>query len=158
MSEATTQLNSTVTPHLICKNALEAIEFYKKAFGAEERCKLTMPNGMLMHAGLRIGNSDLMLAEENPQWDSYGPLALKGTPVVIHLVVPDVDASLDRAVQAGATLTMPAADMFWGDRYGQVKDPFGHRWSLATTKKAMTQEEMQQAMLQFMPGDCGTAK
>ena len=87
-----------------------------------------------------------MLAEEMPDWGSLGPNALKGSPVVIHLIVPDVDATIAQAIAAGATLVMPAADMFWGDRYGQIKDPFGHRWSIATPKQSLTPAQMQAAM------------
>ena len=131
----------TVTPHLVCAGAADAIEFYKKAFGAEEVMRLPGPNGKLGHATIRIGDSVIMLADEFPNWESFGPLALKGSPVTLHL-----------AVAAGARPVMPMADMFWGDRYGQVEDPFGHRWSIATHKRDKTpeqiQEEMQKAMQQ----------
>jgi uncharacterized glyoxalase superfamily protein PhnB len=136
----------TVTPHLVCAGAAEAIEFYKKAFGAEEMMRLPMPNGKLGHAMLRIGDSPIMLADEFPEWDSPAPTTLKGTPVTIHLSVPDVDQAFRRAVDAGATVKMELADMFWGDRYGVVEDPFGHRWSLATHIRDVSQEEMEKAM------------
>ena len=136
----------SLTPHLVCANALEAIEFYKKAFGAVEQVKLVAKNGMLVHAGLRIGDSMLMLAEENAHWQSFGPITLKGTPVTIHLMVPDVDATIAQAEAAGAKVVMPPADMFWGDRYGQVVDPSGHRWSIATRLRELSPEEMQKAM------------
>ncbi len=137
---------NTVTPHLVCRDAAKAIEFYKKAFGAEEQMKLTTPDGgKLLHACLRIGNSAVMLADEFPDWGSVGPEALKGTPVVIHLYVRDADSVFDQAVKAGATVKMPLEDMFWGDRYGQLQDPFGHIWSIATHVRDVSFEEMEQA-------------
>ena len=120
----------TVTPHLICAGAGAAIDFYKKAFGATETSRMPGPGGKLMHASIRIGDSAVMLVDEMPEWGSLGPKALKGSPVVIHLYVDDVDAFTARAVAAGAKVTMPVADMFWGDRYGQLEDPFGHRWEI----------------------------
>src|SRR3954453_10716508 len=105
----------TVTPHLVCAGAAKAIEFYKKAFNATEMARLPGPNGKLMHAAIRIGDSTVMLVDESPDWGCLGPNALKGTPVTIHLAVEDVDAFVKRAVSAGAKLTMPVQDMFWGD-------------------------------------------
>jgi len=137
---------NTVTPHLVCKEAAKAIEFYKKAFGAEERFRLGTPDKKkVLHASLRIGNSAIMLADEFPDWGSVGPETLKGTPVVIHLYVEDADSVFDQAVRAGATVTMPLQDMFWGDRYGQLRDPFGHSWSVATHVRDVSLEEMEQA-------------
>ena len=136
----------TVTPHLICAGAAEAIEFYKQAFDAEELTRMPGQNGKLMHASVRIGDSVVMLTDEFPDWGALGPTALHGTPVTIHLYVEDVDAFAARAVAAGAKLKMPVADMFWGDRYGQLEDPFGHRWSVATHVRDVTPEEIQQAM------------
>jgi uncharacterized glyoxalase superfamily protein PhnB len=136
----------TVTPHLICAGAADAIEFYKKAFGAVELARLPGANGKLMHAMLRIGDSAVMLVDEAPEWGMLGPKALKGSPVTIHLYVEDADAFAARAVKAGAKVTMPVADAFWGDRYGTLEDPFGHRWSVATHVRDVTPEEMQQAM------------
>jgi PhnB protein len=140
----------TVTPHLICAGAADAIEFYKRAFGATEISRLPGPGGKLMHAAVRIGDSTVMLVDEAPQWGALGPKALKGSPVVIHLYVADVDAVAAQAVAAGATLTMPVADMFWGDRYGQIEDPFGHRWSIATHVRDVAPADMQKAMQQQM--------
>ena len=131
----------TITPHLIVKGAAEAIEFYKKAFGAEEVMRMPGPGGMVMHAELRIGDSHFMLNDEFPSFGKMGPKSIGGTPVTIHLYVTDVDALYGRAVKAGAKATMPIADMFWGDRYGQVEDPYGHQWSLATHKEDLTPEE-----------------
>ena len=136
----------TVTPHLICAGAADAIEFYKKAFGAVEVARLPGPQGRIMHAMIRIGDSAVMLVDEMPEWGALGPKALKGSPVTIHLYVDDVDAFAARAVQAGAKITMAVEDMFWGDRYGKLEDPFGHRWSVATHLRDVSMEEMQQAM------------
>ena len=132
----------TITPHLVVEGAADAIEFYKKAFGAQEIMRVPGPDGKLGHAMLRLGDSMLMLADEFPQWESYGPLALKGSPVTLHLSVPDVDQAFARALEAGATVRMPLDDMFWGDRYGIIEDPFGHRWSLATHVRDVSPEEM----------------
>jgi len=137
----------TVTPHLICAGAAEAIEFYKKAFGATEKSRLPGPNGQLMHASIEIGDSTIMLTDEIPAWGALGPKALKGSSITIHLYVSDVDAFAAQAAAAGAKITMPVSDMFWGDRYGQLEDPFGHRWSVATHLRDMSPEEVQQAFL-----------
>jgi uncharacterized glyoxalase superfamily protein PhnB len=136
----------SITPHLVCAGASDAIEFYKKAFGAIETTRLPGPSGKLMHAAIRIGDSTVMLTDEMPEWKSFGPKALKGTAVTIHLYVDDADAVAARAVAAGATVVMPMDDMFWGDRYGVLEDPFGHRWSVATHVRDVTIAEMQQAM------------
>lgn len=136
----------TVTPHLVCAGAAKAIDFYKEAFGAEEMMRLEGPDGRLWHGCVRIGDSLVMLADEMPDFGSLGPKALKGTTVTIHLNVPDVDAFTERAVAAGANVVMPIADAFWGDRYGQIEDPFGHRWSIATRVKDMTPAEIRAAM------------
>lgn len=135
-----------VTPHLICAGAAEAIAFYKKAFGATEVSRLAGKNGKLMHAAIEIGGARIMLMDEAREWGALGPKALKGTPVTIHLYVDDVDGVLARAAAAGAKLKMPAADMFWGDRYGVVIDPFGHSWSIATRLRDMSPEEIRAAM------------
>ena len=136
----------TVTPHLVCAGAADAIEFYKKAFDATEAGRLAGPQGKLMHAMIRIAGSAVMLVDEFPQWNSLGPKALKGSPVTIHLYVEDVDACVERAVAAGAKITMPLEDMFWGDRYCRLEDPFGHRWSVATHLRDVSPEEMRRAM------------
>ena len=136
----------TVTPHLVWAGAADAIEFYKKAFKAGEEGRLPGPQGRVMHAVIRIEGSAVMLVDEMPEWGALGPKSLKGSPVTIHLYVADVDAFVKRAVDAGAKVTMPVADMFWGDRYGKLEDPFGHHWSVATHLRDVTREEMQQAM------------
>ncbi|MCC7252426.1 MAG: VOC family protein [Hyphomicrobium sp.] len=146
----------TVTPHLVCAGAAKAIDFYKKAFAAEEIMRLEGPDGSLWHASITIGGSPVMLVDEFPGMGSLGPKALKGTPVTIHLNVPDVDAFVERAVKAGATVVMPVGDAFWGDRYGQIEDPFGHRWSVATHVKDMTVEEIKAAMPAM--SECGSGE
>lgn len=140
-----------VTPHLVCAGAADAIEFYKKAFGAEELMRLAGANGKLMHAAIKIGNASIMLVDELPEWGALSPLTLGGSPVTIHLYVPDVDAFVARAVKAGALLRMPVEDMFWGDRYGIIEDPFGHKWSVATHQRDMSNQEIEEAMKKFMP-------
>src|SRR5438876_9465892 len=122
------------TPLLTCAGAADAIEFYTKAFHAVELSRLPGPKGKLMHAALRIGNSALMLTDEFPEWGGFGPKSLKGSPVTVHLYVENADAAVEQAVAAGAKITMPLADMFWGDRYVQLEDPFGLRWSLGTQR------------------------
>jgi PhnB protein len=135
----------SVTPHLICAGAADAIEFYKKVFDAVEVMRIPGTQGRLMHACVRIGDSNVMLVDEMPEWGALSPKSLNGSPVTIHLYVADVDASIARAVAAGATVAMPAADMFWGDRYGKIIDPFGHHWSLATHIRDVTADEMKKA-------------
>lgn len=132
----------SLTPHLICAGAADAIAFYVKAFNAVELGRMPGPDGKLIHAMLRIGDSPLMLVDEFPQWGSKSPATLGGTPVSIHLYVENADAAFQQAVDAGASVRMPLADMFWGDRYGVVVDPFGHQWSIATHIKDMSPEEM----------------
>ena len=136
----------SLTPHLVCAGAAEAIDFYKRAFDAVELGRMPGPDGKLMHAMVKIGDSTLMLVDEFPQYGSVGPKALKGSPVTIHLYVKDADATVKQAESAGAKVTMPVADMFWGDRYGRLEDPFGHQWSVATHTRDVTPEEMKQAM------------
>lgn len=120
-----------LAPHLVCDGAAAAIEFYKQAFGAEEMARMPAPDGKLMHAAILVNGALVMLADESKEWGNHGPNSLGGTPVTLHLNVTDADAAIDRAAKAGATVTMPATDAFWGDRYGQVKDPWGHLWSFA---------------------------
>jgi PhnB protein len=136
----------SLTPHLICAGAADAIRFYSEAFGAIEQFRLPGPEGKLMHACVKIGDSMLMLVDEMAGCTMLGPRSLKGSPVAIHLYVPNVDAVVAQAVAAGARVTMPAADMFWGDRFAQLEDPFGHRWSVATHQRDVPVEEMQEAV------------
>ena len=116
---------SPLSPHLVVAGAADAIKFYQRAFGAQELIKLEGPDGKLMHACVSINGSSVMLVDENPQWKALGPKSLGGTPVTIHLMVDDVDKVTNQAIAAGAKVIMPVADMFWGDRYGIVEDPFG---------------------------------
>ena len=141
----------SVTPHLVCAGAAEAIDFYKKAFGATEVARLPGPDGKLMHGAVRIEGSVVMLVDENPQWGAFGPKALKGSPVTIHVYVTDVDAFVARAVKAGAKVIMPIDDMFWGDRYGIIEDPFGHHWSVATHVRDVKPEDLSEAMRKAAP-------
>ncbi len=145
----------TVTPHLVCQGAADAIEFYKKAFGAEELRRLPGPEGKLLHAMMRIGDSAVMLVDEFPQWGSFGPKSLKGSPVTIHLCVENVDGAFERAVAAGANSIMAPEDMFWGDRYCVLEDPFGHHWSIATHIRDLSLEEIQAGAMQA--GGCPAA-
>ena len=147
----------TITPHLVCAGAAAAIEFYKEAFGAVEVDRLPGPGGKLMHAMLRIGDSPLMLVDHFPEMLVQDPKALGGSPVTLHLAVPDVDASFKRATAAGASPRMPVTDMFWGARYGMVQDPFGHLWSIATQVRNLTMPEIAEAMKSQPPMDgCGS--
>ena len=132
MTEARTP---KLAPHLVCGGAAEAIEFYKKAFGATEVLRLPGPNGKLIHAAVEIEGATVMLVDENKDFGALSPLSLGGTPVGLHLNVADADAAIARAEAAGATVTMAPADMFWGDRYAQVIDPFGHVWSFGQPLK-----------------------
>ncbi|WP_250513240.1 VOC family protein [Caballeronia sp. INDeC2] len=136
----------SLTPHLVCAGAADAIEFYKRAFDAVELGRIPGPDGKLMHAMVKIGDSTLMLVDEFPQYGSVGPKAGNPSPVTIHLYVEDADATVKQAESAGAKVTMPVADMFWGDRYGRLEDPFGHQWSVATHVRDVSPEEMKQAI------------
>jgi PhnB protein len=137
------EAQQTIIPHLIVKGAAEAIEFYKKAFGAVEQMRMPTPDGKIMHACLKIGNSCLFLCDEWPGEGSgsKSPQSLGGSAVTIHVNVDDADAVFARAVAAGAKAAMPPADMFWGDRYAKVVDPFGHDWSISTHKEDVPPEE-----------------
>jgi PhnB protein len=136
----------TITPHLTVRDANRAIEFYKKAFGAEVLHVMPAPGGKVMHAAIKIGDSIVMLADEFPEYGgaSASPAgdSTSCSGDVLHIYIENVDAAFERAVSAGATVKMPVMDMFWGDRYGQLLDPFGHRWSLATHTRDMSPEEM----------------
>jgi uncharacterized glyoxalase superfamily protein PhnB len=136
----------TVTPHIVCAGTADAIEFYKKAFGAEEKVRLPGPDGKIMHAQIKIGDSAVMLGEESEKHGIFGPKHLKGSPVSIHLYVGDADAFVARAAAAGAKVTVPVAETFWGDRYGRIVDPFGHHWSVGTHVRDVTTDEMKNAM------------
>lgn len=142
-----------LAPHLVCAGAADAIEFYKKAFGATEMMRLPGPDGRLMHGAVLINGAMVMLVDEMPEHGTLSPRKLGGTPVVIHLTVPDVDSFIDHAVRNGAALKMAPQDMFWGDRYGQVEDPFGHLWSIAThLREPMSEDELKAAAKDAMCG------
>jgi PhnB protein len=139
-----------IIPHLVCTPCADAIEFYKKAFGAEEVCRIAAPDGnRIMHAEVRIDGHPVFLVDDFPEYcegKSQTATALGGTPVTIHRFVKDCDAAIQRAEKAGATVAMPPQDMFWGDRYGMVKDPFGHAWSIATHVRDLSPEEIAEGM------------
>jgi len=136
----------TLTPFLTVRNALRAIEFYKQAFGAQERGVAKGPDGKVMHAEVKIGDSVIMLSDEFPEFGSLSPQSVGGSPMGLHIYIENVDAAFDRAVKAGAQVEMPVMDQFWGDRYGKLKDPFGHKWSIATHVKDMSADEMKRSM------------
>ncbi len=139
----------TVTPSLMVSGAAKAIDFYKKALGAEERGRFPAPDGTIMHAEIKVGDSIVMLGEEMPEQGGKSPKALGGTPVSLYLYLENVDAAWKRAIDAGGKEIMPLTDQFWGDRGGCFEDPFGHKWWLAQHVKDLTPEELRQAGEQF---------
>jgi PhnB protein len=145
----------TLTPYLICRNTAGAIEFYKKVFGAREISRMPMSNGGIAHAEIQIGDSRLMLGDEMPAMGASAPETVGGSPVQVFLYTPNVDKVFERAVAAGATGDMPPQDMFWGDRYAKLTDPFGHKWSMATHIEDVSPKEMArrgaEAMAQQQP-------
>ena len=145
----------TVTPHLVVRGCAEAIEFYSKAFGATELMRMPMPDGKIAHAEIRIGDSPVMLSDEAPDWGSLSPQSIGGCPGGVFLYVENVDAVFQQAVDAGAEVKMPVTDMFWGDRFGKVTDPFGHLWALATHTEDLTVEEIQERSAKFMAQAAG---
>ncbi len=132
----------TVTPYLIVRSAAEALEFYRRALGATEVLRMTMPDGRIGHAEIRLGDSVVMLGEECPESDGKSPQTLGGSPVGLYVYVEDVDALFERAIAAGATERRPVMDQFYGDRSGQLEDPFGHQWWVATHKEDVAPEEL----------------
>lgn len=136
----------TVTPYLTVRGAAKALDFYKEAFGAAEVLRMPMPDGSVAHAEFKIGDSVIMMGEENPMWGNKSPQALGGTPTGLMIYVPDCDAVFARALAAGATVMKPLADQFYGDRSGTVIDPFGHAWTVATHVEDVPPEEMQKRM------------
>jgi PhnB protein len=140
----------TLTPYLTVRDAARAIEFYKQAFGAKERGVMKGPDGKVMHAELSIGDSIVMLSDEFPHAGAVSPQSIGGSASGLHIYVEDVNSAFDRAVKSGATVEMPVADMFWGDRYGKLKDPFGHNWSIATHTADLSGEEMDRGMKEAM--------
>jgi PhnB protein len=141
---------STVTPALTVKNGAEAIEFYKRALGAKELMRIPGPDGKhLMHAEIEVGNSRVMLADESPEMGCRAPASVGSVSSSLYVYVEDVDKAFRRAVEAGAKALMPPTDMFWGDRFGQIEDPSGHRWGLATHKEDPSPEEMARRQQEF---------
>jgi PhnB protein len=137
----------SVTPQLTCKNAEQALEFYKKAFGSEVRDTAKDPQGRVIHSIVKIGDTFVMVTDEYPEYGSLSPASLNvSSPVSLHIYTTDADAMFKQATAAGAKVTMPIMDQFWGDRYGQVVDPYGHRWAIATRKVIYTSEEMRENM------------
>lgn len=132
----------SVTPYLIVRGAARAIDFYTKAFGATELMRLDGPGGLIGHAEVRIGDSPVMLADENPEWGVKSPQAFSGSPVHLMIYVEDCDSVFKRALAEGAAEMRPLKDQFYGDRSGTVTDPFGHQWTIATHKEDLTPEEM----------------
>jgi PhnB protein len=139
----------TATPVLTVRDGVKVIDFYKRAFGAEERMRIPGPDGSLMHAEIKIGDSILMLSDEQPNMGCRAPSSVGSCTSYVFLYVPDVDAVFKKAVEAGAKVIMPPTDMFWGDRFGQVEDPAGQRWGLATHKEDVSPEEMTKRQQQF---------
>ena len=136
----------TFTAYLTVRGASDAIEFYKRAFGATELFRLNMPDGKIAHGQFKIGDSIFMISDENPEWDIASPEKLGGSPVALHLYVADADATFSGAIKAGAKETMPLANQFWGDRMGKLVDPFGHQWLIATHIEDVDPSELQSRM------------
>jgi len=139
----------TVTPSLVVRNAAQAIEFYKKALGAEELMRMSSPGGKIAHAELKIGDSIIFITDENPEIGCKSPQTLGGSAGSLYLYVPDVDKAFQRAIDAGGKTIMPVADMFWGDRYGQFTDPYGHTWGLSTHVKDLSEQEIEKGAKDF---------
>jgi PhnB protein len=140
----------TLTPFLTVHDAARAIDFYKQAFGAQERGVMKGPDGKIMHAELKIGDSIIMLSDEFPEMGVVSPQSIGGSAMGLHIYLDGVDAAFDRAVKAGAEVEMPVMDQFWGDRYGKLKDPFGHKWSIGTHVKDLSMDEMKKGMDEAM--------
>ncbi len=153
MNEASPPM-SALAPHIVCDGAADAIEFYKAAFGAIEMMRMPGQDGKLIHAAITINGAVVMMVDEHPDMGIVGPKTLGGSPVTLHLSVANADHAIARAEKAGATVTMPAADMFWGDRYGQVKDPWGHNWSIAhpLTVRPLSEQGLREAAKGAMCG------
>jgi PhnB protein len=139
-----------ITPALTVHDGAQAIDFYKRAFGAQEVMRMPGPDGKgVMHAELKIGDSTFMLSDEQPEMGCRAPTSVGGPTGYLYVYVPDVDAAFEQAVDAGAKVLMPVTDMFWGDRFGQVEDPSGHRWGLATHTEDLTPEEIGRRQREF---------
>lgn len=138
-----------VTPGLAVRDAAQAIEFYKRAFGAKEKGRMMRPDGKLAHGDIMIGDSHIMMGEEDIQMNNPSPLSLNGSPISLYVYVKDADKVFNQAVREGATVAMPMMDQFWGDRAGMVTDPYGHKWWLATHTKDLSPKEMKKAAEEF---------
>jgi len=145
----------TITPNLVCRNAARAIDFYKSVFGATELVRMPGPNGAVMHAELMIGDSRIFVNDTMSKTPPAGPEAGASNPMYIHLYVPDADTIFNRAVTGGARVDMPIADMFWGDRYGKITDPFGQQWGISTHKEDVAPEEMKRRQEAFFAKAAG---
>ena len=143
------ETKTTIIPHLTCRNCHEAIEFYQKAFGATVQGVMDDKQGRVMHASILIDGNPIYLHDEMPEWNALGPQNLPTSPVTIHLQVPNVDEVFQKAADAGCEVKMPVEDQFWGDRYGTLKDPYGHSWSVATTVREVSREEIAAALESF---------
>jgi PhnB protein len=143
----------TLTPNLICKNAPAAIGFYKNAFDAKELMRLEYADGKIGHAEIMIGDSPVMVSDEHPDQGCLSPQTIGGSPITMHLYVPDADAFFARAIAAGATQLSPVEEQFYGDRAGRLQDPYGYRWHIATATKKLTPEEMQQVWRKLIAGN-----
>jgi len=142
-----------ITPHIVVRDAARAAEWYARALGAEERDRLPVPGGKLLHVELRFGDSAVMMADEFPEMGVLSPQSIGGTPIVLGLFTDDVDALWQRAVDVGAEVLHPLQDQFWGDRQGQLADPFGHRWNLTQHVRDVSHEEMARAAWEAFGGD-----
>lgn len=141
----------SLTPSLTYKGAEEAIVWYQNVFGAKEKMRIDGPDKKIMHAELTIGDSNFFLAEQNPQYGNKTPQSVNGNSITLHLYVPDVDDTIKKAVQNGATLLMAPMDMFYGDRIGNIEDPYGYSWALATHIKDVSENEMKRMAKEFKP-------
>ena len=144
--EAKPERYHTVTPYMSVRDCAGAIDFYRRAFGAEKTMQLDMPDGKIAHAEIRIGDSTVMLSEENEEWGNKSPATLGGSPMFLMIYVPDVDAAFRRAIAAGASEVQPVKDQFYGDRSGTLKDPYGYQWTLSTHIEEVSEEEAQRRM------------
>jgi PhnB protein len=143
----------TITPHIVVRDAIAASEWYQRALGAEERDRLPLPNGRLMYAELRFGDSPVMVADEFPDLGILSPLTLGGTAVVLHIFTESVDSAWQRAVDAGAVVLAPLEEQFWGDRQGQLLDPYGHKWGLAQHIRDVSRDEIAAAAAAMFADD-----
>ncbi len=145
-SEAVPAGYHSVTPYMALRDAAGALDFYRRAFDAELGMKLEMPDGKIAHAEMRIGDSIVMMSEENEEWGNKSPQSLGGSPMFLMIYLPDVDAAFAKALAAGATQVRPVEDQFYGDRTGTLKDPYGYQWTLGTHVEDLSQEEIQRRM------------